>query len=86
MSNYWSVNEWAESTSQHGFVSPQRFEVAQASPATLQEEPSGTHTPTSIEHVSQHGSEADFDVMSEDERISTPGGWSEVGSVVSEDY
>lgn len=79
----WSVQEWAENNTSSGFYSP-----LQSEHATFEtEEPWKVNTPVTEEHLSCAGSEAGQDVWSEiGERISTPGSWTEVGSVVSEDY
>ena len=80
--NPWSVREWAETTAP-AFYSPPRSETA----GVDDEERGGFATPATGEHLSRAGSEANPDVWSEfGDRISTPGSWTEVGSVVSEDY
>ncbi len=76
-SNYWSVHEWAENTAPSFYSPPQ-------SEAGSQHENSSQG---SGEHASQAGSESDLDVVSEvSEGVRTPGSWTEVGSVVSEEY
>lgn len=83
-SNYWSVNEWAQ-TSAPAFYSPPRSEAAGGIEERMENHIDGSHAGTG-EHASQIGSE-DLDVMSDDEAgISTPGSWMEVGSQVSEGY
>jgi len=83
-SNYWSVNEWAQTSAPPPFYSPPRSE-----PAGIEETLEATVTGPrngSEEHVSQIGSE-DLDVFSDDGAgISTPGSWTEVGSQISEDH
>lgn len=76
-SNYWSVHEWAENTAP-SFYSPPQSEAGSRHENSSQ----GTG-----EHASQAGSESDMDVVSEvGEGVRTPGSWTEVGSVVSEEY
>ena len=83
-SNYWSVNEWAQ-TSAPAFYSPPQSEAAGGIEERMENHTDGSHAGTG-EHASQVGSE-DMDILSDDEvRISTPGSWTEVGSQVSEDY
>lgn len=81
--NHWSVHEWAENNTRPGSVSP-----PQAQRAVIEaEEAWGTDAPVTRERLSRTGSETGLDVWSEvGERLSTPGSWTEVGSVVSEDY
>ena len=81
--NQWSVQEWAENNTRPGFYSPPQSEHAMLET----EEPWKVNTPTTEGHLSRAGSEAGQDVWSEiGDRVSTPGSWTEVGSVVSEDY
>lgn len=83
--NHWSVHEWAENHTVPAFYSPLQSEHAAA--LETNGEPWGALTPASGEHLSRVGSEVGLDVWSEaGERVSTPGSWTEVGSVVSEDY
>lgn len=81
--NHWSVQEWAENNASPGFYS-----TPQSERATIEtKEPWKAATPAAGEHLSRAGSEAGQDVWSEvGERMSTPGSWTEIGSVVSEDY
>ena len=78
--HYWSVNEWAETTSASFYTPPQSEagrEAQQANTSTAADEAT-----TAVE---QAYSESDIDVVSEmSEGRSTPGSWTEVGSVVSE--
>lgn len=76
-SNYWSVHEWAENTAP-SFYSPPQSEAGSRHENSSQG--SGVH-------ASRAGSESDLDVVSEvGEGVRTPGSWTEVGSVVSEEY
>ncbi|KAI9816219.1 MAG: hypothetical protein M1827_001820 [Pycnora praestabilis] len=92
---YWSVNEWAESTS------PSFYEAApEPHHETHNELHSGTHTTLAPSSTSPSlagsgeeigaGSSVDgeegryLDVLSEEGGVSTPGSWTEVGSEVSE--
>jgi hypothetical protein len=78
--NPWSVHEWAENTSSSFFPAPQS-EVS-----AVDHDESGFATPASDEHFSRVGAETNSDVWSEDGiRTGTPGTWTEVGSVVSDD-
>lgn len=82
-SNHWSVHEWAENNTSPGSASPPQSERA----VLEVEKVWGTDTPVTTERLSRTGSETGLDVWSEvGERVSTPGSWTEVGSVVSEDY
>ncbi|MCJ1278365.1 hypothetical protein MMC21_006180 [Puttea exsequens] len=80
-SNYWSVNEWAE-THAAAFQSPREVKSDGAAGYETVAEASEAGTG---EHASQAGTE-DLDVLSDDVGISTPGSWTEVGSQVSEDF
>lgn len=82
-SNYWSVHEWAENTAP-SFYSPPRSEAAVEQRAdVLSEAGSGELVSERGEHEIQEGS----DVISEiGSGIDTPSSWTEVGSVVSEEY
>ena len=91
--NPWSmsVDDWPEIANASFYSAP----VSQSTPSEPraptehdEELRSGASTPTiseSGEHVSQIGSD-DMDVLSEIDGISTPGSWTEAGSVSSEDY
>jgi len=87
-----SINEWAENGNASFYSAPQS-QSSHSDPAAAveHEQPvseKGPDTPTvseSGEHVSQMGSD-DMDVLSEFGGVSTPGTWTEVGSVVSEDF
>lgn len=82
-SNHWSVHEWAENNTSPGSTAPPPSERA----VLEAEEAWGAETPVTRERVSRTGSETGLDVWSEvGERVSTPGSWTEVGSVVSDDY
>lgn len=82
-SNHWSVHEWAENNTSPGSVSPPQSELA----VLEVEQPWGANAPVTREHLSRTSSGTGLDVWSEvGERVSTPGSWTEVGSVVSEDY
>ena len=89
-SNYWSVNEWAESTSP-SFYSPPQSEGAghalrNSSDEGVETAMSDVGSGDDVGRASQLGSESDMDVMSEVAGgVSTPGSWTDVGSVVSED-
>lgn len=79
--NPWSVHEWAENTSTSFLYSTQSEGTGTG------HEESGFATPASGEHLSRVGSDTNSDVWSEDgTRTGTPGSWTEVGSVVSEDF
>ena len=88
-----SINEWAENGNASFYSAPQlqSSHFDPPAPTTEQREEEsekGPDTPTaseSGEHISQMGSE-DMDVLSEFGGVSTPGTWTEVGSVVSDDY
>lgn len=80
---HWSVHEWAENTTSPGSATPPPSERA----VLEAEEAWGAETPVTRERLSRTGSETGLDVWSEvGERVSTPGSWTEVGSVVSDDY
>lgn len=84
--NHWSVHEWAENNTSPGSASPPQSEraVIEAEEAWAADAPDA---PVTRDHLSRAGSESGLDVWSEvGERVSTPGSWTEVGSVVSEDY
>lgn len=84
--NHWSVHEWAENNTSPGSTSPPQSEraVIEAEEAWGADAPDA---PVTRDHLSRTGSESGMDVWSEvGERVSTPGSWTEVGSVVSEDY
>ena len=82
-SNHWSVHEWAENNTSPGSTAPPPSERA----VLEAEEAWGAETPVTRERVSRTGSETGLDVWSEvGESVSTPGSWTEVGSVVSDDY
>ena len=74
--HYWSVNEWAETTSA-SFYTPPQSEAGR--------EAQQTNTSSTIDETNAAEEESDIDVVS-DMSIgqSTPGSWTEVGSVVSE--
>lgn len=86
-----SIDDWPENANASFYSAP----VSQSTPsehhAPIENEEelrTGASTPTiseSGEHVSQIGSD-DLDVLSEIDGISTPGSWTEAGSVSSEDY
>jgi hypothetical protein len=79
--NPWSVHEWAENTSSSFYYPPPSEGTG------TDHEESGFATPASGEHLSHVGSDTNSDVWSEDgTRNGTPGSWTEVGSVVSEDF
>ena len=82
-SNYWSVNEWAQSNAP-AFYSPPQSEAAGVIEERMENHIGGSQAETG-EHASQLGSE-DMDFMSDDEARITPGSWTEVGSQISEDY
>ncbi|KAL8739118.1 MAG: hypothetical protein Q9190_007885 [Brigantiaea leucoxantha] len=93
--NYWSVHEWAENNSHHDFYTPPRSETSRSTVAVDDEGQRSDAEPenedrqsetSSGEQVSRAGSINDIDFLSEAGTISTPGSWTEVGSVVSEDY
>lgn len=80
---HWSVHEWAEN------AAPSFYSPLQSDAAGLEDdgERTGFETPATGNHLSRVGSEANLSVWSEvGDRISTPGSWTEVGSVVSEDF
>jgi len=87
-----SLNEWAENGNASFYSAPQS-QSSHSNPAAAVEHEQqvsekGLDTPTvseSGEHVSQLGSD-DMDVLSDFGGVSTPGTWTEVGSVVSEDF
>jgi len=87
-----SLNEWAENGNASFYSAPQS-QSSHSNPAAAVEHEQqvsekGLDTPTvseSGEHVSQMGSD-DMDVLSDFGGASTPGTWTEVGSVVSEDF
>ena len=74
--HYWSVNEWAETTSA-SFYTPPQSEAGR--------EAQQTNISSTIDETNAAAEESDIDVVS-DMSIgqSTPGSWTEVGSVVSE--
>jgi hypothetical protein len=87
-----SLNEWAENGNASFYSAPQSQSSHSDSAAAVEQEQQvsekGLDTPTvseSGEHVSQMGSD-DMDVLSDFGGVSTPGTWTEVGSVVSEDF
>ena len=87
-----SINEWADNGNTSFYSAPQsqstHSDPSAAAVGEDQVSDRGLDTPTvseSGEHVSQIGSE-DMDVLSEFGGVSTPGTWTEVGSVSSEDY
>lgn len=86
-SNYWSVNEWAETTSP-SFYSDGSVGGAHnhnATSAALQQRLATPSLGGSGEEVGAENSvDGDLDVMSDFAGISTPGTWTEVGSEVSE--
>lgn len=86
-SNYWSVNEWAETTSPSFYSddSVVRAHNHNATGAALHERPATPSLAGSGEEVGADSSvDGDLDVMSDFAGISTPGTWTEVGSEVSE--
>ena len=87
-----SIEDWADNGNTSFYSAPQSQSThSDPSAAAAREDQiseKGPDTPTvseSGEHVSQIGSE-DVDVLSEFGGVSTPGTWTEVGSVTSEDY
>lgn len=81
--NHWSVHEWAENNTSPGSASPPQPERA----VLEAEEAWRADAPVTRERLGRTGSENGLDVWSEvGDRVSTPGSWTEVGSVVSEDY
>lgn len=91
--SYWSVHEWAENHSRPEFYTPPRSEAArsptvpQSEGITVEQENVDRVSDVgSGERLSRVGSISDMDVLSEAGIVSTPGSWTEVGSVVSEDY
>lgn len=79
----WSVHEWAEN------AAPSFYSPPQSDATGLEDDGNrtGFNTPATGDHLSRVGSEANLDIWSDaGDRISTPGSWTEVGSVVSEDY
>ncbi|MCJ1467379.1 hypothetical protein MMC07_006003 [Pseudocyphellaria aurata] len=81
--NHWSVHEWAENNTSPGNITPPRTEHAVLEAGDV----SATDAPVTGGRLSRTASETGLDVWSEiGERVSTPGSWTEVGSVVSEDY
>lgn len=81
--NYWSVNEWAENTSA-SFYTPPQSEGRGRTMGTL-----NTDGNELVQSASRNGdeqaSESDLDIVSSiSEGMSTPGSWTDVGSVVSE--
>ena len=86
-SNYWSVNEWAETTSPSFYSDPS---VAGDHNHNITSTAPHEHRTTSSlagsgEEVGPESSvDGDMDVMSDFAGISTPGTWTEVGSEVSE--
>lgn len=87
-----SLNEWADNGNASFYSAPQSQSSHSDSAAAVEHEQrvseKGLDTPTvseSGEHVSHMGSD-DMDVLSDFGGVSTPGTWTEVGSVVSEDF
>lgn len=81
--NHWSVHEWAENNTSPGSVTSPQTEhaVLEAGEAWA------ANAPVTGVRLGRTVSETGLDVWSEiGERVSTPGSWTEVGSVVSEDY
>lgn len=86
-SNYWSVNEWAETTSPSFYsdVSAAGAHNGNATDAASHERPATRSLASSGEEIGAESSvDGDLDVMSDFAGISTPGTWTEVGSEVSE--
>lgn len=90
-SSFNSIQEWASATASGpaSFYSPPESEQNYQDPDTVSEH--GTHTRSATASVigsnitiSEHGV-MEIDEMSQSGRMSTPGSWSEVGSVVSEE-
>lgn len=80
---HWSVHEWAENAGPSFYSPPQ----SDAAGLESEEERRSFGTPATGDHLSRAGSETNLDIWSDvGDRISTPGSWTEVGSVVSEDY
>ena len=86
-SNYWSVNEWAETTST-SFYSDISGDGAQHRNESGFALPRNLGPPSLADSGEEVGAESsvdgDLDVMSDFAGISTPGTWTEVGSVVSD--
>lgn len=82
-SNYFSVNEWAESTSPSFYSTVS--EGGDHNRSESHNPPSAPSLAGSGEDVGAESStDGDLDVMSEIAGVSTPGSWTEVGSEVSE--
>lgn len=80
--NHWSVHEWAESAAPSFYTPPQSEAIG-----LEHGDREGVATPATGDHLSHVGGDAYTDFWSDvGDRISTPGSWTEVGSVVSEDY
>ena len=77
---YGSMNEWAETTSASFYTPPQSENGREI------QQPNTSATAEEAEVAAEYAySESDIDVVSEmSEGRSTPGSWTEVGSVVSE--
>ena len=89
-SNYWSVNEWAESTSPSFYSPPQSEATGQrlqnGTDEGIETAMSDAGSGEDVGRMSQIGDDSDVDAMSEiGGGVSTPGSWTDVGSVVSED-
>ena len=81
--NYWSVNEWAENTSSP-FYTPPQSEGRGPTIANLNVDGNDT-THSGPGNGDEQASESELDIVSNiSEGISTPGSWTDVGSVVSE--
>lgn len=81
--SYWSVNEWAENTSSP-FYSPPQSE-GRGPALTTPNIHSGDSTYSNSRNGDEHASESDLDIVSNiSYGTSTPGSWTDVGSVVSE--
>ena len=85
-SDYWSVNEWAQSSPPADFYSPPTNDNVgheESQEESLEANATGSQADGG-EHASQVGSE-DLDEFSDDGAgISTPGSWTDVGSQFSE--
>ncbi|KAI9874590.1 MAG: hypothetical protein M1830_009570 [Pleopsidium flavum] len=82
-SNYFSVNEWAESTSPSFYSAVP--DPGEQNRSEAREHPSAASLAGSGEDVGADSStDGDLDVISEIAGVSTPGSWTEVGSEVSE--
>ena len=90
--SFHSIQEWASATASTGpasFYSPPESEQNYQDLEAASEHGSQASFETasvvgSNSTISEHGV-MDVDEMSESDRLSTPGGWSEIGSVVSEE-